>query len=147
MEYPQLILGDKAKHWIKGCSNEIGRLARGVHPQMMTDFNTIHFIHLSQKPSDRVATYLRIVASYRPQKEDPYRIRFTVGGNRIKYPGNVATPTAELQTVKLHLNSVIPDKNASYATIDIKDLYLGTPMNRYEYMKIPVKHIPEDIIL
>ena len=32
-------------------------------------------------------------------------------------------------------------------TIDIKYYYLGTPMNRYEYMKIPVKHIPEDIML
>ena len=32
-------------------------------------------------------------------------------------------------------------------TIDIKDYYLVTPMNRYEYMKIPVKHIPEDIML
>ena len=148
MECPQLILGDKAKHWIKGCSNEIGRLARGVHLQMMTGSNTIHFIHPSQKTfrSSRYI-YLRIVASYRPQKEDPYRIRFTVGGNRIEYPGNVATPTAELQTVKLHLNSVISDVNASYMTIDIKDYYLGTPMNRYEYMKIPVKHIPEDIMI
>ena len=32
-------------------------------------------------------------------------------------------------------------------TIDIKDYYLGTPMNRYEYMKSPVKHIQEDIML
>ena len=101
LEYPQLKLGDNAKNWIKGCSNEIGRLARGVHLEMMTGSNTIHFIHPSQKTfrSSRYI-YLRIVASYRPQKEDPYRIRFTVGGNRIEYPGNVATPTAELQTVK-----------------------------------------------
>ena len=32
-------------------------------------------------------------------------------------------------------------------TIDVKDYYLGTPMNRYDYMKILVKHIPEDIML
>ena len=31
--------------------------------------------------------------------------------------------------------------------IDIQDNYLSTPMNRYEYMLIPVKHVPEDIIL
>ena len=60
LEYPQLKLGDKAENWIKGCSNETGRLARGVHPQIMIGSNTIHFIHPSQKPSDRVATYLRI---------------------------------------------------------------------------------------
>ena len=32
LEYPQLKLGNEAKAWIKGCSNEIGRLARGVYP-------------------------------------------------------------------------------------------------------------------
>ena len=31
-------------------------------------------------------------------------------------------------------------------TVDIKDYYLGTPMNHYEYMRIPVKHIPQDIM-
>ena len=113
---------------------------------MMTGSNTIHFIHPSQKLANRTATYLRIVANYRPQKKDPYRIRFTVGGNRIEYPGNVSTPTAELATVKLHLNSVISVVNSSYMTIDIKYYYFGTPMNRYEYMRIPVKHIPQDIM-
>ena len=101
---------------------------------MMTGSNTIHFIHSSQKPANRTVTYLRIVSRYRPQKEDPYRIRFTVGGNRIEYPGGVATPTAELATVRLHLNSVLSDVNSFYMIVDIKDYYLGTPMNRYEYM-------------
>ena len=113
---------------------------------MMTGSNTIHFIPPSQKLADRTATYLRVVANPRPRKEDPFRVRFTVGGNHIDYPGTVATPTAELATVNLHLNSVISDVNASYMTVDIKDYYLGTPMNRFEYMRIPVKHIPEDII-
>ena len=93
MEYPQLKLG---KEWIKYYSNKSGRLVRSVYPQMMTGSNIIYFIHPSQKPTDRVDTYLRIVSSFRPPKEDPYRIRFPVGGNRIDYPGDVATPTAEL---------------------------------------------------
>ena len=131
----------------KGCSNEIGRLARGVYPLMMTGSNTVHLIHPNQKPTDRVATYLRIVSFFRPQKEDPFLIRFTVGDNRIDYLDDVATPTAELQTLKLHLNSVIFDVVASYMTIDIKGYYLGTPMNRYEYMLIPVKHIPADTMI
>ena len=109
---------------------------------MITGSNTIYFIHPSQKSANRTATYIRIVASYRLQKEDPYRIRFTVGGNRIEYLGNIATPNVELATVRLHLNSVILDVNSSYMTVDIKDYYLGTSMNRYEYMRIPVKHIP-----
>ena len=81
LEYPQLKLGKNVKEWIRGCSNEIGRLAREVQLRMITASNTIHFIHSSQKPANRTAKYLRIVSSYRPQKEDPCRIRFTVGGN------------------------------------------------------------------
>ena len=31
-------------------------------------------------------------------------------------------------------------------TVDIKDYYHVTPMNYYEYMRIPVKNIPQDIM-
>ena len=31
-------------------------------------------------------------------------------------------------------------------TIDIKDLYIGTPMEIYEYMRIKITNIPDDII-
>ena len=113
---------------------------------MMIGLNTIYFINPSQKSSNRAATYLRIVAYYRPQKEVSFRVRFTVGGNRIDYPGYIDTPTVDLATVKLHLNSVISDVNASYMTVDIKNYYLGTPMNRFEYMRIPVKRIYQDIM-
>ena len=51
-----------------------------------------------------------------------------------------------MQTVKLHLNSVISDVNASYLVTDIKFFYLNTPMNRFEYMRIPVKHLHGDIM-
>eukprot|EP00804_Cyclotella_cryptica_P025711 CCRYP_002912-RA/>CCRYP_002912-RA protein AED:0.45 eAED:0.45 QI:0/0/0/1/1/1/2/0/112 len=65
-------------------------------------------------PQDRWkdVTYGRIVANFRPEKEDPYRIRLTVGGNRINYPGDCGTPTADMITVKILLNSVISTLNA-----------------------------------
>jgi hypothetical protein len=106
----------------------------------------MHFIPISDLPSDRKATYLRIVADYKPHKAEPNRIRFTVGGNRIDYPGKVSTPTADLATVKILLNSVLSTPNARFMTIDIKDFYLNTPMDRYEYMRIPVKDIPPAIM-
>ena len=40
-------------------------------------------------PKDRVVTYARVVVDFRPQKEDPNRVRITAGGNLIKYPGLV----------------------------------------------------------
>ena len=124
----------------------MGRLAQGVRPHILTGTNTIHFIHPSDKPTDRKATYLKIVAELKPHKAGKHRVRFTVGGNRIDYPGIVTTPTTEMQTVKLYLNSVISDINASYLVADIKKNYLNTPMNRYKYMRIPVEHIPQDIM-
>jgi hypothetical protein len=38
-------------------------------------------------------TYARIMVDYRPQKEDPNRIRITVGRNLITYKGDVSTRT------------------------------------------------------
>jgi hypothetical protein len=31
-------------------------------------------------------------------------------------------------------------------TADLKDFYLGTPMLRYEYMRIPIDMLPDTII-
>eukprot|EP00957_Ditylum_brightwellii_P124950 9525310-Ditylum_brightwellii.AAC.1 len=39
-------------------------------------------------------------------------------------------------------NSILSAKNAKFATINIKNFYLNTPMDRYEYMKISYHLIP-----
>ena len=43
-------------------------------------------------------------------------------------------------------NSVISTKNARYITANLKLFYLTAPMDRYEYMHMPLKIIPEHII-
>jgi hypothetical protein len=48
--------------------------------------------------------------------------------------------------VKVHINSVLSTPTARFMSFDIKDFYLGTPMARYEYVRIPVKFIPPDIM-
>ena len=57
-----------------------------------------------------------------------------MGGYLINYLDDCGTPTADLLTVKLMLNSVISTPNAKFMTIDIKDFYfyLMTPMDRYD---------------
>jgi hypothetical protein len=94
-------------------------------------------------PKDRTVTYARIVVDYRPQKADPYRVRVTVGGNLLNVPGDLSTRTAEMTTSKLLFNSVISTDEARFACIDIKNMYLQTPMDRKEYMRIPIKLIPQ----
>jgi hypothetical protein len=64
----------------------------------------------------------------------------------VHYPDKVSTPTADLSTVKLLLNNVISTPGARFATFDLKDFYLGTPMIRKEYMRIPLASIPQSII-
>jgi hypothetical protein len=44
------------------------------------------------------------------------------------------SPTANLLTVKLLINSTISTPNAKNMTMVIKDFYLNTPMAHYKYM-------------
>ena len=104
------------------------------------------FIPFSSIPKNKKATYLRIVAALRPEKSNPRRVRFTVGGNQIDYAGDVSTKTADLTTVKVFFNSIISTPNARFMTADLKDFYLETPMDEYEYMRIPVAIIPDAIM-
>jgi hypothetical protein len=80
-----------------------------------------------------------VCINYRPEKDDPNQTRLTVGGNRVNYPGNCGMPTVNMVMVKLHLNSVILTKGASYCTIDLKDFYLMTPMARPKFMRMKIK--------
>ena len=89
-------------------------------------------------PKNQTVTYVRVVVDFRPQKEDPHRIRITAGGNLINYPGELSTRTADLTTSKLMWNSVLSTEGAKYMCLDIKKIYLSAPLDRFEYMKIPL---------
>ncbi len=103
--------------------------------RLVTMTETIFFISKMDIPHDcrGNVTYGRIVCVYREGKKDKYHTRITMGSNLINYPDNCGTPTADLLTVKLLLNSIIFTPNAKLMSIDIKDFYLCTPMIRYEY--------------
>jgi hypothetical protein len=141
LEYRHLIKHPKHKDtWSKSFGKEIRRLT--------TVTETIFFINKTQIPEDRKRdeTYARIVCVFRDGKKDKYRTRITMGGNLVNYPGDCGTPTADLLTVKLLLNSIISTSNAKFMTIDIKDFYLCMPMSRYEYFRMKLELFPEDII-
>ena len=60
---------------------ELGLLAQGYSDTKDTD--TIIFMSLDEIPNilaDRTVTYARIVVDCREQKEDPSKVRITVGG-------------------------------------------------------------------
>ena len=69
-----------------------------------------------------------------------------VGGDRLTCPWYCSTPTVDMLTVKMLLNSILSTPNANFMSIDIKDFYLNTPMPRYEYMQLKLSNLPDDVI-
>jgi Reverse transcriptase (RNA-dependent DNA polymerase) len=108
---------------------------------------TIRFVSIKEIPAGIKPTYMRIVSAFRPEKEDPCRIRWTIGGDRI-FTGEVSTKAANITTVKMHFNSVLSTPNARHCCCDVKDFYLNTSLDPkdYAYMRIPTKVIPKEIM-
>ena len=115
----------------------------------MLDTATIKAIHAAQQPIERKgeSTY------YNPQVKEKsvdgattYRVRGTIGGDRINYPGPTTARTAAMPLVKLLLQSVVSD-NSRFLTLDIKDFYLNTPLDRPEYLRISSKFLPQHIVV
>jgi len=143
-EYKELSQCSEGPLWQASNAEEIGRLTQGFGEQQGT--NTMFFIPYTSIPRDKKPTYLRVVSAFRPEKANPRRIRWTVGGDRIYYAADVSTKAADLTTAKILLNSVISTPGARFLGIDIKDFYLGTVMTQYEYMRIPLQMLPTAII-
>ena len=68
----------------------------------------------------------------------------TIRGDKVHYPGVTAAFVAHLETIRLQINTAASE-NVELCTADISDFYLGTPLDRKEYMSISLKHIPSDI--
>ncbi len=69
-----------------------------------------------------------------------------MGGNLVNYHDDCGTPTTDLLTIKLMFNSIISTPNAKFMTIHIKDFYLMTPMDRFNYFRMKLELFPRDII-
>ena len=86
--------------WTKSLSNEWGRLAQGnIHSETSTD--TLEFIFKDDVPTGRRVTYATFVLDYRPLKGEPYRVRITVGGDRLTYSDDAGSPAANLMEAKI----------------------------------------------
>jgi hypothetical protein len=74
------------------------------------------------------------------------RVRLTIGGDRLDYSGDVATSTADITTFEILINSTLSTEEAAMMIMDNKNYYLGTPLPRFEYMKMLLSRFPEEII-
>ena len=145
-EYRHLITNPETeKVWGNSMYCELGRLAQGTKRGTIgTD--TLKFINKNLILQGRKVTYLRIVVDIREHKEVKERVRITVGGDKVSYPVEVTTRTADTNTVKIHLNSTISNQNAHFVNLDLANFYLEMPMERKEYAKMRVADIPNQFM-
>jgi len=119
--------------WNRSLSNEYGRLAQG-NDYGIKGTNTISFIPVSDVPADRDVTYGSFVCDHRPLKDEEWRVRLVVGGDKLAYPDDPASPAANLLDTKLIINSTISDSNkgARFMTVDLKNFFIGSAVPRPE---------------
>ena len=137
-EYPELSQCRDGLLWQASNTEEIER--------MIDKTQTMSFIHRRELPANKRATYIRVVCADRPEKDNPRRVRWTIGGDRIVYPGNKSTKTADLVTVKLLLNSTISTRGGRFMTLDLSDFYLYSVLPDPEYVRIPLTLLPPAVI-
>jgi hypothetical protein len=145
MEYMALMKDSRLQPlWKRGFGNECGRLFQGIRGIPGTD--TCFFIKLTNIPKDRNITYGKIVCDYKPHKIEKELVRLTVGGDKLDYSSDVATSTADITTLKILSSSTLFTKDTAMMMMDIKNYYLGTPLPRFEYMKMLLSLFPEEIV-
>ncbi len=112
-------------------ANEFGRLEQGVGGKVKAT-NTIFFISKNKVPKDRIkdVTYGSFVCDIKQNKIETHQTRLTAGGDKINYPEDVGTLTADMTLIKTMLNSIISTRGAKCVMVNIKDFYLNTPMKR-----------------
>ncbi len=96
---------DTAEIWQMTFGKDFGGMAQGDDKTGQAGTNSVFVmthgeINIAMKVGHKW-TYVRAVVDYRPQKEDPNRIRIAVEGNLIKYKGDTSMRTADLTTSKL----------------------------------------------
>ena len=133
-----LLQGAQADVWHQALDNELGRLSRGLPGTDITGTKTIDFISKEDIPRGACITYANMVCDERPLKKEQFRVRLTIGGDKLIFLGDTGSPAADLLETKLMANSIISDahKGARCLNLDIKDFFLQSFLPRPEYMRI-----------
>jgi hypothetical protein len=125
-----VLAGPDSEEWILGDDAELLKLVR-----------TLEVMSPTLRPLTK-PTYMKRVLR---EKWDPVnevrtrRVRWTVGGDRISVAFEVGTNTAALPTVNALFHACVSE-DASFATIDIKDFYLGASLPYPESIVVYLDH-------
>lgn len=127
--------GTNAAIWNQLTADEFDRLVERT--------TTMTFIAWSEKPSNRPASNMVLACSDKLKVGlgRKQRVRATHGG-RTDYSGDLSAYTASLASAKILFNSIISTPDAKFASIDIVDFYLNTPLDTPEFVVIRKNQIP-----
>jgi hypothetical protein len=127
-----------AVSWRAEESKELRRLIEVTH--------TMDWMDAANKPSDRKASYYNPQCSVKINTLGDIirRVRGTYGGDGSDYIGDRSSWTADMQTIKILFNAIVSE-DANYCTADIGDFYLGSTLERDEYMWLSRAQVPDDI--
>jgi hypothetical protein len=140
--------------WNTFYANKLGCLYQGIGTgpnkgKHIKGTNTLFPILYNKIPSNhrREITYFKVVCMVQPEKgDDANRAHITIGGKNIPYPRDVGTLMGSIELVKLLVNSVLSQRNARLATMDLKNFYPNTLINQPEYVCIKLADIPQEFI-
>jgi hypothetical protein len=113
-----------AEVWQTAFGKNFGGMAQGCNKTGQKGTNVM-FLMTHDKIRHALAakkffTYANLVVNYCLQKDDPHQIRIMAGGKLINYKGDASIRKANLDTAKLHWNSVVSTENVRYMCLDIK---------------------------
>ncbi len=108
---------------------------------------TIKPLRFRDIPHDSVVIYVNPVCMEKTNDDGSlkFRMRLTIGGDRIIYPYDTAAVTAEMDAIKILLNCMISE-DSNWSTIDLTDFYFGTDLQHPEYIRIPRNLLPQTVI-
>ncbi len=133
-----------AEVWQTAFGKDFGGMAQGCNKTGQKGTNAMFVMTQDDikhaLAANKFFTYANPVVNFRPQKEDPHQICITAGGNLIHYEGNASVRTADIDTAKIHWNSVVSTPNAMYMCLDINFFLSHRGARIYEYMKIPLNY-------
>lgn len=136
--FMRLRKGEDGAYWDEQFVDEIRRL---VHRTKSISWKQDGIV-----PIGRHATYANAVGYKKSVNGvDTYRVRLAYGGDNSDYEGERTSTMAEITAVKIAFNTVVSDATLDYCTLDLRDMYLQSTLERPEYMFMPLAMIPMDL--
>ena len=146
--------GPKKATWEISTTNDFFCLAQGrgkyrLPSKLIEGTDTIFVVSKPIISKGKKITCANFICDIKLSKTETPCVPLAVGGDKLTYDGGPIYPAISLLDLRIHLNFVISYtwKGAHYLTADIINYYLNNPMANFQYMRIHLKDIPNEVIV